>query len=296
MKLDEYGFPLAADFDEKPKRFRRPGAVTGRRVALLVVAILIAVGGAALVEFAPEIERKLAQAFNLANRDPQALQQAMIGAIQQGRFGDAAEICGRLVKMQPRNARLQMVQAQLYAQAGQPQKALAVCDDLVARRPDDPRPLNMKASLLAKTKRYKDAIKACDAVLKLEPGDPTGLNNRSYFRAMARVDLKEALEDVQKALAKEPDNETFIDTRAYLYYLFGRFDEAMADYNRILAGDGFRVRNLDDMGEIYFHRGLLYKHMGDQQRMQEDYERARRSGFAIEDEPPPLVVKGLKKA
>ena len=296
MKLDEFGFPKPADFDEKASRSRREGVVTGPRVLLLLGAVLIALAGAALVEFGPEIERKLAQAFNLRDRDPQVLQQALVGAIQERRFGDAADICNKLLKMNPNNVQLRLFQAQLYMQAGQQKKALAVCDQVVASRPKDPRPLNLKASILARFKEYREAIKACDGVLAIEPDDPTGLNNRAYFRAMARIDLKAALDDVQKALEAEPDNETFLDTRAYLYYLFGRFDEALADYNKILADGGRRIRSLDDAGEIFFHRGLLYKHMGDERKMREDYDRAKKAGFQIEDEPPPLVVKGVKNA
>jgi tetratricopeptide (TPR) repeat protein len=296
MKLDEFGFPKPADFDEKASRSRREGVVTGPRVLLLLGAVLIALAGAALVEFGPEIEQKLAKAFNLRDRDPQLLQQALFAAIQERRFGNAADTCDKLLKLDPNNAKLRLFQAQLYLQAGQQQKALASCEELISHRPKDPRPLNLKASILARQKEYKEAIKACDRVLALDPNDPTGLNNRAYFRAMAKVDLKEALHDVQKALEAEPDNETFLDTRAYVYYLFGRFDEALADYNRILADGGLRVRTLDDAGEIFFHRGLLYKHMGDERKMREDYDRARRAGFQIEEEPPPLVAKGVKNA
>jgi len=296
MNLDEFGFPKPADFDEKAARVRREGVVTGPRLLLLVGAVLIALAGAAIVEFSPEIERKLTQALNLKNRDPQIIQQGLMAAIQERRFADAAELCGKLVTMNPHNDKLRLFQAQLFMQAGQNKKALAVCDEVVSNRPKDPGPLNIKASILAKLKDYKRAIKACDSVLDLDPDDPTGLNNRAYFRAMARTDLKEALDDVQKALQAEPDNETFLDTRAYLFYLFGRFDDALADYNRILGDGGRRARGIEDVGEIFFHRGLLYKHMGNDRKKQEDFDRAKRSGFAIEDEPPPLVTKGVKKA
>jgi tetratricopeptide (TPR) repeat protein len=297
MKLDEFGFPLPADFDEKASRARRsPTAVTGRRMVLLFGAVLIALAGAALVEFGPEIENKLAQLLNLQDRNPQVLQQALMAAIQERRFAEAGDICGKLMRRHPRKLQLQMFQAQLYMQGGEHAKALTVCDEVLSRRPNDAGPLTMKASILAKMKDYKHAIAVCNRLLKLDPGDPTGLNNRAYFRALARVDLKEALEDVEQALKQEPDNETFLDTRAYLYYLFGRFDEALADYNRILADGGRTVRGLDDAGEIYFHRGLLFKHMGDERRKEEDYDRARQAGFKIEEEPAPLVIKGAKRA
>lgn len=296
MKLDEFGFPEPADFDEKASRSRREGVVTGPRVMLLLGAVLIALAGAALVEFGPDIERKLAQALNLRDRDPQLLQQALFAAIQERRFGDAADVCNKLLKIDPSNVKLRLFQARLYFQAGQQKKALASCEELISRRPKDPEPLNLKASILARQKDYKEAIKACNGVLSLDPNDATGLNNRAYFRAMARVELKEALDDVQKALETEPDNVIFLDTKAYLLYLFGRFDEALADYNKILADGGRRVSALDDAGEFFFHRGLLYKHMGDERKMREDYERARRAGFQIEEEPPPFIAKGVKNA
>ena len=296
MNLDEYGFPRAADFDEKQRRGPRSGAVTGRRVVLLVLAILVALAGAALVEFGPEIERKLAQALNLRDRDPEALQQAMLTAVQEKRFGDAAQICGKLLRMQPRNLRLQLLQANLYFMAGDQKRALAACDAVHAKLPNDSNPLHLKASIQAKFKDYKGAVATADAAVKLEPDSPMALNNRAYFRALARTNLKEALADVEEALKQEPDNESYIDTRAYLLYLFGRFDESLVEYNRILENGEVRRRAQEDLGEIYFHRCLVFKELRNERRMKEDYDRARRSGFVIDEEPPPIVKKGATKA
>ena len=55
-------------------------------------------------------------------------------------------------------------------------------------------------------------------------------NHRAYARAVFNVELDEALKDVEQAIAwsgKSP-NAAFIDTRGYVYFRLGRYDEALA--------------------------------------------------------------------
>ena len=59
--------------------------------------------------------------------------------------------------------------------------------------------------------------------------DVTTLNALAYGRALANVELDQALNDINEALSYQPDDPDLRDTRAWVYYQLGRYDEAFAD-------------------------------------------------------------------
>jgi tetratricopeptide (TPR) repeat protein len=60
------------------------------------------------------------------------------------------------------------------------------------------------------------------------------LNARAYGRALAGVELDEALVDIEEALTAWPDNADFLDTRGYIHFLRGDAEEALEDLDRAL--------------------------------------------------------------
>ena len=61
--------------------------------------------------------------------------------------------------------------------------------------------------------------------------DVTTLNALAYGRALANVELDQALIDIDDALGYRPDDPDLRDTRAWVYYQMGRYEEALLDAN-----------------------------------------------------------------
>ncbi len=55
------------------------------------------------------------------------------------------------------------------------------------------------------------------------------LNALAYARALANVELDQALTDINEALGYRPEDPALRDTRAWVYYRMGRYEEAFAD-------------------------------------------------------------------
>lgn len=64
---------------------------------------------------------------------------------------------------------------------------------------------------------------------------PTEINNMCWTKATAGVVLDAALVDCNAALAKSPEDASFLDSRGLVLLRLGRFDEAIADYDLTLA-------------------------------------------------------------
>jgi tetratricopeptide (TPR) repeat protein len=148
-----------------------------------------------------------------------------------------------------------------------------------------------RADLQIRAKEPAAAAGDYSRVLAIEPGNALALNNRAYMRALARMEIDEALQDVEEALKLEGANASYIDTKAYLLYLKGRHREALTLLNQILDGPGRNDNEpgLDGWGEILFHRALVHRKLGDNDGFQRDMEEARRQGFRHDGIPEPLV-------
>ena len=67
-----------------------------------------------------------------------------------------------------------------------------------------------------------------DRSSRIDPKHAESYNFIGYMYAEKGVNLPEAIELIQKALALEPDNGYFIDSLGWAYYQQGRYPEALA--------------------------------------------------------------------
>ena len=130
-----------------------------------------------------------------------------------------------------------------------------------------------------KQKNFADAETAFREVLAREPDNARALNYLGYMLAERGERLDESVGYLKKALEKEPDNGSFLDSLGWAYFkagkldlaednlrraaeqlkvnsviqehygqlLFkvGRFEDAIAAWNRALAGDGASIDRAD---------------------------------------------------
>lgn len=281
MEYDAFGMPKPARFDERENS--SPRRITGGRCLLLLVGLglagLIGFGIQNSEDFLPQPEDELA----IRNR---------IGRhLRDGRLDKALREGERLAIKNPRDGH--MILGQLQGLRGQHQGAISHFDKVLDVDPDDYEARLLRANSLGMTKRYREAIRDYDIVLARDGGQATALNNRAYFRALERIDLDDAMTDVEKAIEIEPNNGAFLDTRGYLHYLSSRHEQALIDFDAAL--ERYKMEQVsrqngrgEELGEVYFHRGLAYKALGKTRLADDDFNRARRLGFAINEFPEPV--------
>jgi tetratricopeptide (TPR) repeat protein len=121
------------------------------------------------------------------------------------------------------------------------------------------------------------------------------LNGGAYARALGDSELKQARKDVDQALKSFPTSAAMIDTRGYICYLSGDYEQALIDTNtaveistatyeldkrdkqrkmlksirrRVLAKE---LQMLEEtLAELHEHRGLVYQKLGKEDAAQRD--------------------------
>lgn len=94
---------------------------------------------------------------------------------------------------------------------------------------------------------YEKSFETYDEVLELDPNNDGAMNNYAYYLAEQNTRLEDALEMINTALKANPNRPTYTDTKGWVLYQMGRYDEALIELKK--AFDFFK--NDREVGEHY---------------------------------------------
>lgn len=173
---------------------------------------------------------------------------------------------------------------------------------------------NWLVELLSEQGRFSEALDT----MKLTLGEAGArgaiqLNQLAYHRSLAKQELEQALEDIDKALQEIPDEPSFLDTKAWILFKQGKSKEALPlvdkaverflqlvpanlqrapeDYDPAGLGTAPLGKLPDDAPQdaikavavIRYHRLKILESLGEDERALEDYRTIRYWGFEPSD-------------
>ncbi|MEG2478883.1 MAG: hypothetical protein RSA50_01250 [Mucinivorans sp.] len=121
--------------------------------------------------------------------------------------------------------------------------------------------------------KYKESLADYARSLKLNPDNVTALNNWAYFTALyGGGNIKTALLRAERANELSPQNPTFLDTKAWVLYTMGRYEEAKQVMLLTLGLE--KVRSAD----ILEHYGDILYALGEDSRARNYWQQALDAG------------------
>ena len=81
----------------------------------------------------------------------------------------------------------------------------------------------------------KESYAAYDSALVYEPYRMDVLNNYAYYLSLEGKELQKALDMSRKTIDEEPENQTYLDTYAWILFKLGRHEEAKAYAEKIIS-------------------------------------------------------------
>ncbi len=131
-------------------------------------------------------------------------------------------------------------------------KSARILMPLVEKLPDNQDVRLQYAYALEGQKKYKEMEKQIALILEQNPQNAAALNLQAYSWALRKMRLDEAAEYSARALAVVPQDVSFIDTQAYIFYLQGNYVGA-ADLIKSIPYEVFETNP-----EMAYHAGLIY--------------------------------------
>ena len=139
--------------------------------------------------------------------------------------------------------------AKIHLLQHDPEAALRAIDQALPLQEDTWALRQQRAEALAISGKVADALKIEDELLAESPGKSNVLNGRCWLRAIARVDLENALADCSRGIEEAQNPLEIYDSRGFVYFRLQRYDEAIADLSAAL-------RIQPGLAESMYVRGL----------------------------------------
>lgn len=310
-QLDEHGFPIPTTFDGQP--IHRGPSRTFQfiwRAGLVLAFLAVLVGVLSQSPLAGFVKEKLAE--RLIER---AREKERLGDLR----GALADLSGAAT-WSPDNATVLELRAQLKLTMRDVEGSLEDCNALVKLDRRYAPAYIVRSAALQRLDRHREAIDDLTEAIRLSDSrDALPRNNRAYARAVAGIDLPEALDDVEQAIAivdedlaherlalrrysfiKIPQLKSqkaaYLDTRGYIYFLQGRPDDALADLKEAIQLENeFRAFVLEQapakfqpywerrlnqgLAVMHHHRGQVYEKLGRQDESRSDLDLATQLGY-----------------
>lgn len=92
-----------------------------------------------------------------------------------------------------------------------------------------------KASLLGDYGNPADALALFDSLIADKPGSPTLLNGKCWTKGTRGIMLDTALKDCTQSIELSSDTTAALDSRAMVWYRLGKYDQALADLDAVIA-------------------------------------------------------------
>jgi Tfp pilus assembly protein PilF len=114
--------------------------------------------------------------------------------------------------------------------------------------------LNLGLALSAQQKQGEVESEYREA-LRLDPDNALVLNNLGYHLLQEDKNLEEALSMIQRAVAAEPSNSSYLDSLGWAYFKLNKLDEAERFLSDAVRLNGRLATAYEHLGDVYMKRG-----------------------------------------
>jgi tetratricopeptide (TPR) repeat protein len=153
-----------------------------------------------------------------------------------------------------------------HEMAGDEKEAYRYYQKAYRVEPTDIPTLDALANLAARVGKEQDAFTFFNDIVAIDSTNATAMNYVGYTLADRNEQLEYALELIERAIALDPTNAYFIDSRAWVFYRMGRYEDALYDLERAV--------DITEDAVILEHMGDVHVALENPQEARNAYERA----------------------
>jgi tetratricopeptide (TPR) repeat protein len=239
QELGQYD-KAAATFDEAHKLVPDDVTIT----AYLAQANLSAKKYAAAIDVARKGRADNADDLRLVRIEAQALRQS-------GKPDEAVSVLQDFAKKQDKPESY-VALAQIYADTKRGDEAVRILQDAQLKFPGNTTIGFELGAVFDKQKKFADAEAAFRRILVQEPDNAPALNYIGYMLAERGERLNESVDLLKKALELEPDNGSYLDSLGWAYYKADKLPQALDNLQR--AADQLKSNSViqDHYGDVLF--------------------------------------------
>lgn len=143
-----------------------------------------------------------------------------------------------------------IVRANVLSNQGENDEAVRYLQRVLAIEPDNLQAQLLLANTWEALEQYRLSDSLYSRIISQHPDEAVALNNYAYSLALRGERIGEALQMVEQALAIEPDNASYLDTKGWLLYLQENYKDARKYIEKALSMNSHNAEVLEHMGDV----------------------------------------------
>ena len=166
-----------------------------------------------------------------------------------GLFVQAIKDFDEAIRLKPNDSNLYLARGATYGMSEQLDKAIADFERVLALVPDSGDAFMNRATARNRKGDRVGSLSDYTKAIGFIPENWMAWDGRCWVRAIIGHDLEGALADCEKAMQLHPDAANTLNTRGFIFYRQGRFEDAIGSYDASIARD-------PKVASSYYMRGL----------------------------------------
>ena len=224
-----------------------------------------------------EAKTQFSLVTEMAPDNEAAWQQLLNLALKEENVSEIIRICEKCMQLFPKSPEYYFYMGIGYFQQKEYQKTLDTYYAGLKIVPDDNRVMKSNfygqiGDVYYQLGNMAETYKAYDEALKFNENNTFVLNNYSYFLTLDKKDLKKAERMAALCIKLEPDNATYIDTYAWVFFMEGNYSLAKIYIENALSKDKTNSAELVD------HYGDILYMSGEKEKAVEQWKKAKEMG------------------
>jgi tetratricopeptide (TPR) repeat protein len=178
---------------------------------------------------------------------------------QLGKNDSAAIYLKKSVNLNPRDVNTISAYAYTLSQLKQQDSAIIYLERALTLSPDEVNVLGTLAMIYNEKRIYEKSDSLYERALSINPDDAIINNNYAYSLSTRGLQLDRALDMVNLSLEKDSLSSAFLDTKGWILYKLGRYNEAKYFIEKAIEVGNESAVITDHLGDIEFKLGNKQK-------------------------------------
>jgi len=174
---------------------------------------------------------------------------------QQSKYDDASRYLKKATELNPTDVNTLSAYAYTLNQLKQDEEAIYYLNKALTIKPNDVNVIGTLALIYNAQKVFEKSDSLYERALGIKPDDPLINNNYAYSLSTRGIQLERALNMVNLALEKDSLNTAYLDTKGWIFYQLGRYNEAKEFISKAVELGTNSAVIIDHLGDIEFKLG-----------------------------------------
>lgn len=174
---------------------------------------------------------------------------------QQSKNSEAVKYLKKAVELNPTDVNTISAYAYTLNQLKLDEEAILYLNKALSIDPNDVNVMGTLALIYNAQKVFEKSDSLYEKALEIKPDDPLINNNYAYSLSTRGIQLDRALKMVNLALEKDSLNTAYLDTKGWILYQIGKYDQAKYFISKAIELGTKSAVIIDHLGDIEFRLG-----------------------------------------